>query len=74
MMGKNSRLDTLQAAILRIKLRRLNDWNAARRSHASRYDEALASSPGVRLTQYNDGCVYHLYVIRVEHRNQLWRR
>jgi dTDP-4-amino-4,6-dideoxygalactose transaminase len=69
-MGKNSRLDTLQAAILRIKLRRLNDWNAARRRHASRYDEALAASPGVKLTRYNDGCVYHLYVIRVEHRDR----
>jgi dTDP-4-amino-4,6-dideoxygalactose transaminase len=69
-MGKNSRLDTLQAAILRVKLGRLNDWNAARRRHASRYDEVLASSPGVTLTRYSDGCVYHLYVIRVEHRDR----
>ena len=69
-MGKNSRLDTVQAAILRIKLRRLEDWNAARRRHASRYDQALASIRGVTLTRYNDGCVYHLYVIRVEHRDR----
>jgi len=69
-MGKNSRLDTLQAAILRIKLRRLEDWNEARRRHATRYDQALASIRGVILTRYNDGCVYHLYVIRVEHRDR----
>jgi dTDP-4-amino-4,6-dideoxygalactose transaminase len=69
-MGKNSRLDTLQAAILRIKLRRLEGWNAARRRHATCYDEALASIQGVTLTRYNDGCVYHLYVIRVEHRDR----
>jgi dTDP-4-amino-4,6-dideoxygalactose transaminase len=70
-MGKNSRLDTLQAAILRIKLRHLEDWNSARRRHATRYDQALAPIRGVTLTRYNDGCVYHLYVIRVKHRERI---
>jgi dTDP-4-amino-4,6-dideoxygalactose transaminase len=69
-MGRNSRLDTLQAAILRVKLKRLEDWNAARHRHATRYDQALASIRGVTLTRYNHGCVYHLYVIRVEDRDR----
>jgi dTDP-4-amino-4,6-dideoxygalactose transaminase len=69
-MGMNSRLDTLQAAILRIKLRRLDDWNTARRRHAARYNQALESIPGVTLTRYDEGCIYHLYVIRVEERDR----
>lgn len=43
-VGMNSRLDALQAAVLRVKLRRLEAWNAARRAHARAYDEAFAKA------------------------------
>src|SRR5919199_250382 len=46
--GFNSRLDTLQAVVLRAKLRRLAAWNDQRRAAAARYDELLADVPGVR--------------------------
>ena len=48
--GVNSRLDEMQAAILRVKLAHLDDWNAARRTHAHRYDELLSGS-GVTLPE-----------------------
>lgn len=68
----NRRLDTLQAAILRIKLRHLDQWNASRRRLASLYDELLAQSgvivPYVRSDVEH---VYHLYVIQVDRRDDL---
>ena len=68
-LGMNSRLDTLQAAILLVKLRRLEGWNATRRTHAARYDAALAPLEHIRLTRHDPGSVYHLYVIRMENRD-----
>jgi dTDP-4-amino-4,6-dideoxygalactose transaminase len=70
-IGPNSRLDTIQAAILRVKLPHLAGWNDARRKHAGRYDAALADIKGVRLTKSDPGSVYHLYVIRVEERDRV---
>jgi dTDP-4-amino-4,6-dideoxygalactose transaminase len=66
-LGFNSRLDTLQAVVLRAKLRRLAGWNDARRQAARRYDDLLGSVPGVRLpaTLPGNEHVWHLYVIRV---------
>jgi dTDP-4-amino-4,6-dideoxygalactose transaminase len=68
----NRRLDTLQAAVLRVKLRHLDQWNAARRKVASLYDELLAGS-GITLprTQPDVDHVYHLYVIQVANRDAL---
>jgi dTDP-4-amino-4,6-dideoxygalactose transaminase len=65
--GWNSRLDEIQAAVLRVKLRRLDDWTAARRAHAKRYDELLAALPGITVpgTPPNTEHVYHLYTIRI---------
>ncbi|MBI4342974.1 MAG: DegT/DnrJ/EryC1/StrS family aminotransferase [Candidatus Omnitrophica bacterium] len=76
-LGKNSRLDELQAAILRVKLRYLDRWNAARRRHAQRYAAALTRR-GLRragLPKEQPGCrhVYHLYTIRSSARARLIR-
>src|SRR2546426_2826739 len=70
--GYNRRLDTLQAAVLRVKLSRLDTWNGARRHHAALYQRLLAGSEVVTQTEasYADS-VWHLYVIRVVHRNAL---
>jgi dTDP-4-amino-4,6-dideoxygalactose transaminase len=65
--GWNSRLDEIQAAVLRIKLQRLDDWTAARRAHAQRYNELLAGVPGITTPNVpaHSEHVYHLYTIRI---------
>jgi dTDP-4-amino-4,6-dideoxygalactose transaminase len=68
-LAVNSRLDTMQAAVLRVKLKYLDGWNAARQAHARRYDAALAGIKGLRRTRYDAGTVYHLYVVRVADRD-----
>lgn len=70
-VGRNSRLDSIQAAFLHVKLGRLDAWNEARRVAAARYDELLA--PYVELTDQRTEAesVYHLYVIRTEDRDSL---
>lgn len=70
--GLNSRLDALQAAILRLKLRHLEAWNNRRRTLAQRYT-ALLQNSGLQLPfDPPDGThVYHLYVIRTPHREAL---
>ncbi len=68
-VGLNSRLDTLQAAILRVKLQNLDHWNDARRTIAKCYDEVLEGAPGIDRTQYAPDSVYHLYVVRVADRD-----
>src|SRR5213594_1860298 len=69
--GYNGRLDALQAAFLRIKLRRLEQWNQARRSIAALYRARLAEAPDVRLVAETAGSrpVYHLFVVRVPQRD-----
>jgi dTDP-4-amino-4,6-dideoxygalactose transaminase len=72
LQGFNRRLDTLQAAVLRVKLPYLDGWNSARRRHAAQYNELLESA-GVGLPfepGYSES-VYHLYVIRVADRDGL---
>jgi len=65
--GWNSRLDELQAAILRVKLRHLADWTARRQAHARLYDSLLGDLPGITLPRVPEGRehVYYLYTIRV---------
>ena len=72
LLGHNRRLDTLQAAILRVKLRYLDAWNAARRQHAELYTRLLAAS-GVTTPAAADYAepVWHLYVIRTLQREAL---
>ena len=74
--GFNSRLDAVQAVVLRAKLRRLAAGNQARRQAAARYSELLADLPEVILptTAPGNEHVWHLYVIRVPHRDQVLQR
>jgi len=65
--GVNSRLDGLQAAILGVKLRHLEEWTEKRRTNARRYDAALQSAHVVLPQEIDDvRAVYHLYVVRVQ--------
>jgi dTDP-4-amino-4,6-dideoxygalactose transaminase len=77
-VGINSRLDSLQAAILRVKFRYLDQWAAARRLNAHRYRElfheaGLVSSEEIRLPAESDGSfhVYNQFVIRARDRDGL---
>lgn len=74
--GFNSRLDSLQAVVLRAKLKRLAAWNAARRQAAARYAELLGGLPQVRLPQTLPGNehVWHLYVVRVPKRDETLKK
>jgi dTDP-4-amino-4,6-dideoxygalactose transaminase len=74
-LGFNSRLDTLQAVVLRAKLTRLAGWNSNRRAAAARYDDLLAGLPGLRLpgTLPGNEHVWHLYVVRVPDRDRVLR-
>lgn len=68
----NRRLDTIQAAVLRVKLRHLDRWNEARRTIASVYDELLKDSAAVPPFASSDAeHVYHLYVVQVENRRHV---
>jgi dTDP-4-amino-4,6-dideoxygalactose transaminase len=71
--GYNGRLDALQAAFLRIKLRRLEQWNQARRTIAARYRELLSAISDVRVVAETPGSrpVYHLMVVRVPERDRV---
>jgi dTDP-4-amino-4,6-dideoxygalactose transaminase len=64
-LGYNARMEGLQGAVLEVKLRHLDDWNAARRAHARTYNEQLAGLAELTLpTAVNaDGHVWHLYVV-----------
>jgi dTDP-4-amino-4,6-dideoxygalactose transaminase len=75
MQGCNSRLDPLQAAILSVKLQRLDEWNARRRAIARRYDDALANR-GLALPEVEPWAepVWHLYVVRSPIRADLQKR
>lgn len=70
MEGYNGRLDAIQAGVLRIKLRRLSDWNHSRHENAAYYNELLSKVNGVTLPVEADfaSSVYHLYVILVDDR------
>lgn len=71
--GINSRLDELQAAILDVKLKHLNEWNTERVELAAKYNEDLSGIKELTLPLVTDNCthVYHLYVIRTERRDEL---
>ena len=71
-LGRNSRMDALQAAILSIKLPYLDVWNQQRKRLAERYQQQLAATPAILpLLPDDQRHVHHLYVIRVPQRNQV---
>jgi dTDP-4-amino-4,6-dideoxygalactose transaminase len=75
LIGMNSRLDGLQAVVLRAKLARLADWNARRRAAAARYHELLAGLDVVRpVTLEGNEHVWHIYCIRVAGRDEVLAR
>ena len=74
--GYNGRLDAIQAGILSAKLKRLPEWNAARRAAAARYRALFAEAGLGELAPYEpewSRAVYHLYVVRVPDRDGLMR-
>jgi dTDP-4-amino-4,6-dideoxygalactose transaminase len=73
LIGRNSRLDTLQAGILSVKLSKLDGNNLKRRRNASLYSQLLKTVRGIELPVVEPGCqpVYHLYMIRTDRRDAL---
>ncbi|MPZ20439.1 MAG: erythromycin biosynthesis sensory transduction protein eryC1 [Luteitalea sp.] len=71
--GYNGRLDAIQAAFLRIKLRHLDRWNEQRKSAAARYAELLSGAPDITppFEPETSRAVYHLYVVRTKDRDAL---
>lgn len=75
-LGFNSRLDEIQAAILRVKLKYLDEWNQSRREAAAVYAQELGELEGVTLP-YVDAVnepIYHLFIVRCQHRDALMLR
>jgi len=71
--GWNSRLDEIQAAILRVKLRHLPDWQKARQANAAKYGKLLTDTPGIRTPVTPEGYehVFHQYTVRCGRRDAL---
>ena len=69
----NARLDSLQAAMLLVKLKYLQKWTDARRAHAASYRQALAGIPDISLPseRTDERAVYHTFVIQADRRDQL---
>jgi len=72
-VGINSRLDTLQAAVLLVKLRYLDEWTERRRAIAAIYNRALANVPAITLPVESRGCrhIYNQFVVRVPRRDRV---
>jgi dTDP-4-amino-4,6-dideoxygalactose transaminase len=72
LIGGMFRLAAVQAAVLSVKLKYLEDWHAARRSHAAIYDRLLAGSPVVTpFVEKANWSIYNQYVVRVPHRDRV---
>jgi dTDP-4-amino-4,6-dideoxygalactose transaminase len=73
LMGFNSRLDSIQAAVLGVKLQYLDEWNDRRRQITDYYNEAFSDMEAIRTPTASPWAepVYHLYVIEVDHRDGL---
>ena len=69
-LGYNSRLDSIQAAILSVKLKYIDKYNAGRREVAARYNELLSGVGGVITPEVCDGHVFHQYTVRITSANR----
>ena len=65
-VGYNSRLDELQAAMLRVKLPHIEEWNTQRRAVAQGYHDQLSGDPALALPKIVDGHVFHQFTVRVK--------
>ena len=72
-IGVNSRLDEVQAAILRVKLKYINEWNKKRREHAAFYNELFKDVKDIQTPKELDNtyCVYHQYTVKVPNRDEV---
>lgn len=72
-IGVNSRLDEVQAAILRVKFKYINEWNQKRRVNAYRYNELFANYADVQTPKEmeNTYCVYHQYTVKIPNRDEV---
>lgn len=72
-IGINSRLDEVQAVILRIKFKHIDEWNKKRRTNAYRYNELFANCPDVETPKELDNtyCVYHQYTVKIPNRDEV---
>lgn len=72
-IGVNSRLDEVQAAILRVKLPHIKEWNEKRRAHAAYYNKLFANCKDVATPTEADNtyCVYHQYTVKVPNRDEV---
>lgn len=72
-IGVNSRLDEVQAAILRVKFKYINEWNQKRRTNAYRYNELFANCADIQIPKELDDtyCVYHQYTVKIPNRDEV---
>ena len=72
-IGVNSRLDEVQAAILRVKFKHINEWNKKRRENAYRYNELFANCADIQTPKELDNteCVYHQYTVKIPNRDEV---
>ena len=65
LLGYNSRLDAIQAAVLRVKLKHISKWNLQRREAAKRYEELLKRAEGILVPEITCGHIFHQYTVRI---------
>lgn len=72
-IGINSRLDEIQAAILKVKFKHINEWNKKRRENAYRYNELFKNCPDIQTPKELDDayCVYHQYTVKIPNRDEV---
>ncbi|MBR1619621.1 DegT/DnrJ/EryC1/StrS family aminotransferase [bacterium] len=72
-LGINSRLDEIQAAILRVKAKYIDEWNSKRREHAAYYNDLFSKCADIQTPKELDDtyCVYHQYTVKIPNRDEV---